>query len=126
MLRRFDDLRAAVLPMPSRPQLPPSALSGNTVVATNSLCFGTLSAPASAYQTLSHANAHAPLIVALPPRQQSFAWQPAPDLSTIVAPAALQSIQPLSQFVSVARRQSRRQLQCSQHLRLWRSFRRKH
>ena len=26
LLRRFDDLRAAVLPMPSRPLLPPSAL----------------------------------------------------------------------------------------------------
>ena len=86
LLRRFDDLRAAVLPMPSRPPLPPNALS----------------APAPVYQTLSHADAYAPLIAALPQRQQSFASQPAPVPSTIVAPAAPQSVQPLSQLVSAA------------------------
>ena len=79
MLRRFDDLRSAVLPMPSPLQLPPSALSANAVVATNSLRFGALSAPAPAYQTFSHADAHAPLIAALPARQQSSASKPAPD-----------------------------------------------
>ena len=79
LLRRFDDLRAAVFPMPSRPPLPPRALR----------------APAPVYQMLSHADAYAPLIASLPPRQQSSASQPAPDLSSIVASAAPQSIQPL-------------------------------
>ena len=102
MLRRFDDLRAAVLPMTSRAPLPPSALSTHSVVSTNSLCFGAFSASAPVYQTLSHADAYAPLIAALPLIQQSAASQPAIDLSTIVAPAAPQSVQSLSQFVSAA------------------------
>ena len=87
MLRRFDDLRAAVLPMPSRPPLPPNALSAHALVAADSLRFGALSAPAPVYQTLSHADAYAPLIAALPPRQQSFELQPASIPPTIVASA---------------------------------------
>ena len=72
--------------MPSRPPVSPNALSE----------------PAPVNQTLSHADAYAPLTAALPQRQQSFASQPAPVPSTIVAPAAPQSVQPLSQFVSAA------------------------
>ena len=72
--------------MPSRPPLSPSALSP----------------PSPVYKTLSHADAYAPLIAALPQKQQSFASQPAPVPSTIVTPAAPQSLQPLSQFVTAA------------------------
>ena len=85
MLRRFDDLRSAVLPMPSLPPFPPSALSAHAVVATNSLHFSALREPSPNYQTLSDADAYAPLLTALPPKQQSFTLHPASISPTIVA-----------------------------------------
>ena len=87
MLRRFDDLRAAVLPMPSRPPLPQSALSAHPVVPTNSLHFSAPSAPSPSYQTLTHADAFAPLVAALPPRQKSFTSHPACIAPAIIASA---------------------------------------
>ena len=92
MLRRFDDLRAAVLPIQSRPPLPPSALSAHAVVAADSLRFGAPSALASVYQTLSHVAAYAPMHAALPPKQQLFASHPVSipptNVASAVAPAS--------------------------------------
>ena len=102
MLPLFDELRAAAPPMPSAPPLTPSVHSSHAVVGANSLHFSALSAPAPVYQTLSYADACAPLLAALPPREQSVASHLAAVQSTIVAPAVPQSVQPLPQFVPAA------------------------